>query len=146
MTNVWFLLTVAAIGGVAVTLQGQFMGIMDRQLGTLESVFITYGSGGLIIGLIMLAARGGNLQALSTVPLYVTTSGLAGLIIVGTIGFATTRIGIVATFTIMLASQFLSAAVVDHFGLFSGEAHPLNWSKSVGLVLLLISVWLVVRK
>ena len=146
MTNIWFLLIVAAIGGVAVTLQGQFMGIMDRQMGTLESVFITYGSGGVLIGLIMLAMRGGNLQALSTVPLYAMTSGLTGLMIVGTIGFAATRIGIVATFTIMLASQFVSAALVDHFGLFGGEAHPLNWTKGLGLVLLLISVWLVVRK
>ena len=146
MTNLWLLFVVAAIGGVAVTLQGQFMGIMDRQMGTLESVFITYGSGGLVIGLIMLAARGGNLRELHTVPLYVTTAGLAGLLIVGTIGFATTRIGLVATFTIMLASQFVSAALVDHFGLFGGQAHPFNWTKTIGIVLLLFSVWLVVRR
>ena len=146
MSNFWFLLIVAAIGGVAVTLQGQFMGIMDRQIGTVESVFITYGSGGLVIGLIMLTMRGGNLREFSSIPLYTISAGLAGLLIVGTIGYATTRIGLVATFTIMLTSQFVSAALVDHFGLFGGDAHPLNWTKTVGMVLLLISVWLVVRK
>ena len=55
------LLAIAAIGGVAVTLQAQFMGLMDKQLGTLESIFITYCGGGLLIGLAMLVTRGGNL-------------------------------------------------------------------------------------
>ena len=35
------LITIAAAGGIAVTLQAQFMGLMDKQIGTLESVFIT---------------------------------------------------------------------------------------------------------
>ena len=43
--NLLFLILVAAIGGVAVTLQGQLMGIMDKNVGPVESVFITYGVG-----------------------------------------------------------------------------------------------------
>ena len=35
---------IAFAAGIAVTLQGQFMGLLDRTLGTRESVFITYGS------------------------------------------------------------------------------------------------------
>ena len=30
---------IASVAGVAITLQGQFMGLMDRTLGTKESVF-----------------------------------------------------------------------------------------------------------
>jgi hypothetical protein len=43
------LIFLAFVAGLAVTLQGQFMGLMDRALGTKESIFITYASGGLII-------------------------------------------------------------------------------------------------
>ena len=38
-----FLIGIAVMAGVAVTLQAQFMGLMDRSLGTLTSVFITSG-------------------------------------------------------------------------------------------------------
>ena len=48
MTNYVTLITVAALGGIAVSLQGQLMGLMDQRLGTKASVFITYASGGLV--------------------------------------------------------------------------------------------------
>ena len=52
MTTPLFLILLAAIGGIAGTLQAHFMGVLDQNLGTAESMFITYGSGGLIIGLV----------------------------------------------------------------------------------------------
>ena len=76
------LITIAAAGGIAVTLQAQFMGLMDKQIGTLESVFITYAGGGLLVGLAMLLVRGGNLAAWQTVPWYALTAGALGLVIV----------------------------------------------------------------
>ncbi len=61
MTTFLALALLAIVGGVAVVLQAQFMGVMDQHLGTIESVFITYGSGGIVVGLTMLLLRGGNL-------------------------------------------------------------------------------------
>ena len=37
-----FLIFLAFVAGLAVTLQGQFMGLMDRALGTRESIFIYF--------------------------------------------------------------------------------------------------------
>lgn len=54
MSNHVILALISALGGIMVSLQTQLMGIMDRQMGTLESIFITYGLGGLIIGGAML--------------------------------------------------------------------------------------------
>ena len=45
------LLGVVALGGAATAFQAHFMGIMDKRIGTLESVFITYSGGGLLIGI-----------------------------------------------------------------------------------------------
>lgn len=56
MANFWTLIMIAALGGVAVTLQGHFMGAMSKQF-SMESVLITYGSGGLTIGGDVSAAR-----------------------------------------------------------------------------------------
>ena len=149
MTNFWLLILLAALGGFAITLQGQFMGTLTERLGTLESVLITYGSGGLAIGLVVLVlavtGRGGNLTAWRSVPFYTLTTGLLGLLIVGTIGFAASRLGVVMAFTIMLASQFLLAGLVDHFGLLGAPVRPLDMTRIAGVLIALVGVWLVVK-
>jgi transporter family-2 protein len=134
----------AVVSGFAITLQGQFMGWLDRVLGTKESVFLTYASGGAVITLIFLATGAGRLRA-AGLPWYVYTTGLLGLIIVATIGFVIPRLGAARGFTLILASQFLLAALIDHFGWFGAVVRPLDLSKSVGLAVMLAGVWLVVR-
>jgi transporter family-2 protein len=139
------LILIAAIGGIAVTLQAQFMGVMDRQIGTLESVFITYGSGGLLALLIMVAVRGGNLAAWHTVPWYTLSAGALGLVIVGCIGYGTARLGLVTAMTVIIAAQFIAGAIVDHFGVLGAELRPLNPTRMAGVGLMLLGTWLVVR-
>ncbi len=145
MTTPITFVIIAAIAGIAVTLQAQFMGIMDKNIGTLESVFITYGTGGLLIGLAMLYYRGGNLAAWQNVPWYVFSAGLFGLIIVGTIGYSTSRLGLVTTLTIIVASQFILGAVLDHFGMLGAELRPLTLSRLSGMGAMLLGVWLIIR-
>ncbi len=145
MSNLIGLVLIAIIGGVAVTLQAQFMGVMDQSLGTLESVFITYGSGGLLVGLAMLAMRGGHLAAWRGLPWYAPLAGVLGLVIVGSIGYVTPRLGLVATFTIFVAAQFIFGALIDHFGLFGAAIRPVNFSTLAGMIIVLTGVWLIVR-
>jgi transporter family-2 protein len=139
------LIIIAAIGGIAVAFQAQLMALMDKQIGTLESVFITYGGGGLLIGLIMLLSRGGNLAAWQTVPGYALSAGALGLVIVGTIGYGTARLGLVAAMTIIIAAQFVSGAVIDHFGLMGANLKPFDLYRLCGIGLMLLGTWLVVR-
>lgn len=86
MANFAHLILIAVLGGAAITLQGQFMGLMDQVIGTKESVFITYAGGGLLITIL-----------------------------------------------------------IDHFGLLGAAVRPLDLSRSLGLIVLLIAVWLIVR-
>ena len=139
------LIIIAAIGGITVAIQAQFMGLMDKQIGTLESVFITYGSGGLLVGLVMLLSRGGNLAAWQTVPWYALAAGALGLGIVGAIGYGTARMGLVTAMTVIVAAQFITGAVVDHFGALGADLRPLDVSRIVGMGLMLAGTWLVVR-
>ena len=145
MTTFLALALLAIVGGVAVVLQAQFMGVLDQQLGTIESVFITYGSGGLVVGLTMLLLRGGNLAEWRSVPPYILITGLLGLIIVGTIGYVTPRLGLVTAFTILIATQFVLGGVIDHFGWFGAEIRPLDPTKLLGVGVLMLGVWLIIR-
>lgn len=145
MLNFLIPVIVAIVGGAAITLQGQFMGMMTENMGAKESVFITYASGGLVISLILLGARGGNLRSWETVPRIVLTTGLLGLIIVGSIGYVVPRLGLVPGFTIIIIAQFFIAALIDHFGLLGAVIRPVDLTRALGLVVLLVGVWLTMR-
>jgi len=145
MANFIPLIIIAAIGGIAITLQAQFMGIMDKSIGTLESMFITYASGGLLISLAMLVNRGGNLSAWGSVPWYALSAGVLGLVIVGTIGYSTPRLGLVTAFTILVASQFIVGALLDHFGILGADLRPLNLTRIAGIGVMLLGVWLIIH-
>lgn len=138
-------LILAVLCGVAVALQSQFMGEMSERIGTLETVFITYGSGGIIISLILLFMRGGNLEAWRNVPAYMFITGILGLIIVGTISYIVPRLGLVTGFTILLVSQFTLAALIDHFGFFGATARPIDLARITGLGVTLVGLWLLIR-
>jgi len=145
MANYLTLIAVAALGGIAVTLQGQFMGLMDERLGTKATVFITYASGGLVVALTVLLTGGWNLRGWQNVPWYAFSAGLLGLFIVGTISYTVPRLGLTAAFTILVASQFIIAALLDHFGLLGAAVRPLDVSRTLGIGVLILGVWLIVR-
>ena len=135
----------AAAGGAAISIQAQLLSLMDRGMGVLESVFVTYTGGCLLISLVMLWQRGGKLEAISGVPWYALLSGAVGLVIVGTVGYSAQRIGVVAAFTIIVASQFITGVLIDQFGLMGATVHPLDLSRSAGICLTLFGIWLIIR-
>ena len=139
------LIVIAVIGGIAIALQAQLMGLLDKGIGTIEGVFLTYGSGGLLIAVIMLLQRGGNLGAWQGVPWYAFCTGILGLIIVGAIGYSAPRLGLVTAFTIIVASQFVVGALLDHFGILGAASRPLELSRLLGMAVLLVGIWLIIR-
>ncbi len=143
--NTTVLVILAIIGGIAVALQGHFMGIMDQRIGSKESVFITYASGGILAAVMMIAARGGHLNAWQNVPWYALTAGALGLVIVGTIGYTVPRLGLTMAFTVIVASQLVVAVMLDHFGLLGAAVRTLDLPRITGLIFLILGVWLVLR-
>jgi len=139
------LVILAIVGGIAVALQGNFMGIMDQRIGSKESVFITYVSGGVLAALMMIVARGGHLSAWQNAPWYALTAGVLGLVIVGTIGYTVPRLGLTAAFTIIVAAQLVAAVILDHFGLLGAAVRTMNLHRVAGLIFLVLGVWLVLR-
>ncbi|MBW2611398.1 MAG: DMT family transporter [Deltaproteobacteria bacterium] len=145
MSSSTMAMLIAAVGGMAVAIQAQFMGLMDRSVGNIEGVFITYCGGGILIAGLMLLMRGGNLGEWRSVPWYAFTSGILGLIIVGSIGFSVPRLGLVASLTILVAIQLLVGAVLDHFGLLGAVPRPLDLPRILGMAVLVVGIWLTIR-
>ncbi|MFU8770169.1 MAG: DMT family transporter [Desulfotignum sp.] len=143
--NTVYLIMIAVVGGIAVALQAQLMGSIDKHVGTLESVFVTYGGGGFIIGIIMILLRGGNLSSLSQVPWYTLLAGPTGLVLIAAIGYSVPRLGLVPAFTILVAAQFMTAALMDQFGLLGAEIRQISLSRVAGMVVMLAGIWLTLR-
>lgn len=135
----------AVLCGVAVAVQAQFTGVMQRQMGTLESTFITYFSGGVVIGLVMLLARGGSLAAATGLPWYVYSAGLLGLVIIGTLSLSVGDLGLVPALVLITVSQFVVGAVINHFGLLGATVDPIDLGKVAGFALLGVGTYLVLR-
>jgi transporter family-2 protein len=135
----------AVLCGIAVAIQAQFTGTMQRQIGTLESTFITYFSGGVIIALVTAALRGGNLAAARSLPWYVWSAGLLGLIIIFTLSLSVGQIGLVPALIIITVSQFVVGAIINHYGLLGATIDPLDLGKLVGFALLGVGTFLVLR-
>jgi transporter family-2 protein len=131
--------------GISVAVQAQFMAEVDRSAGTIVAMFVTYGGGGLLITLVMLALGGGNISALATVPPTVLFAGVLGLIIVGGISFSAPRIGLVGTFTTIVTVQFIASALIDHYGFFGATVRAMSVSRVAGIAMLLGGVWMIVR-
>ncbi len=131
------------VGGLAGALQSQSLGVMEGRAGTLASTFVTYGGGGLAIGLVMLSMRGARLTDLKAVPWWAFTAGLMGLVIVASLGLTVSRLGLGAGLTLFTGATLAFAATIDHFGWFA-DPHPLDARRLAGLALVVFGTWLVV--
>ncbi len=138
-----FVVLVGLAGGLAGALQSQFLGIMQDKAGALASTFVTYGGGGLAVGLLMLAMRGARLSDLREVPWWVLTAGLMGLVVVASLGITVSRLGLGSGLTLFTGATLILAAVIDHLGLFA-EANVLGVRRLAGVAFVIFGTWLVV--
>ena len=137
------LVLIAVMAGVAVALQGQAMGGMNRVAGTATTMLVTYGSGGLLSALLWTFRR--TPGASMRVPWYGWCAGALGLVIVGGISYAAPRLGLSRTLVITVAAQLGAALLVESLGLFGGTPRALDAAKLAGMLLTIAGVWLVVR-
>lgn len=141
----WLVLLLAAAGGAAVAVQAQFVGTIDERLGTLEAVFVTYGIGGLIAAVLYLIGRGGSMPAWRELPPYTYLAGALGLVVIASISWSVSRLGVVRGLLVVTVGQFLLSAVIDQFGWFGAPVRTLDLSRVAGIALLLAGGWLVLR-
>ncbi|MCP4046537.1 MAG: DMT family transporter [Gammaproteobacteria bacterium] len=117
---------------------------MDRNIGTAESVFTTYGTGAVCAGLMMILLKGGALStAYTAVPSYTFLSGILGLIIIASIGYTVPRLGVTTALTLVLVGQYFLAALVDSNGWFGTPIREIGFKQISGLLAILVGAYLV---
>ncbi len=147
MNQTFIIILIAAIGGIAVAIQGQFMGLLDKGLGTKESVLLTYGLGAVVMfSYFLFVPASFNFKLSSAqIPWYAFTAGILGLVIVSSISYSIPRLGLATAFTIVIAAQFIITALIEQFGWFGADGNTMSLSRLGGFIAIIGGVWLVAR-
>ncbi len=143
-TSLWAVL-LAVAAGAAISVQSSFSGVIGRRLGILEASFVVHLVGLALATVLMIALRGGHLGGWRSVPWYAYGAGIVGVGIVAAVSFSVPRLGLATSLTLTIVAQLVLGAVLDHFGWLGAELHALTATRALGLAVLLVGAWLVVR-
>ena len=136
-----------AFTGGLVALQAPINSLLGRSIGTWQAAFLSFAIGTLALACIAALATGGLGQVADVrgVPWYYLTGGLLGALYVTTILVTVRTLGAGGIVAATVAGQLALSVVVDHFGLVGVARQPISALKILGVVLLGLGTYLVVR-
>lgn len=142
-------LSLAALAGLTMALQGAINSVLGKKLGIIETSFIVHVTATIIL-IIWLLTRNDrlnfSLSVFKGIPWYLYLGGLLGVIITYTVIISIPRLGVAIATTAIITAQVLTAAAIDHFGIFGLNKVPFTWIKFTGILFLALGVRLLFSK
>jgi len=137
-----------AIAGGFVALQAPINSMLGRQIGTFQAAFLSFALGTITLTLIVALVKGGfgTVGEARNLPWYYLTGGLLGAIYVTTVLVTVRALGAGAVVAATITGQLTMSVLVDHFGLLGVTRDPISALKLVGIALLGLGTYLVVRE
>jgi transporter family-2 protein len=136
----------AAVGsGVLAGVHSPLIAFTSARIGFLEGVLLPHLIGSVAALVLVLASGSKGMREVGSLPWYGYLPGLMGVAIVLGLSFSTQRLGATATVVAFVVSQLIIGAIVGHFGWLGLPLRPLDAAKLVGIGLLLVGAWLVVK-
>jgi len=138
----------AVVAGVAGSVQVAVMAKLGDRVGAFGALaWATSLAAVLAVALLLVARQGlGELTAAARQPVWLWSGALMTIIIVLAVTVAGSRIGVIATVSVLLAGQFAAGAVIDRYGLLGAERIGIGWWRLVGIVLLGIGAGLTLKR
>ena len=136
----------AVIGGVLAT-QAPLNSQLGRSVGGLQASVVALGISFIaVLALAALTDGVGGIRRIGEAPLHVAVGGgLIGALYVGSIVWTVRALGAGGLTAVTIGGQLGLAMVIDHNGWLGVERSPITAWKVVGVVLLAVGTWLVIR-
>mgnify|MGYP003956061085 FL=1 len=115
---------------------GQFLGSPIAAVSVL--LFVAFSS----ICIILTATSGVSLSRLAEAPRHLFLSGLLMIFYILSITAIAPRFGVGNAVFFVLLGQLISAAVIDHFALFGSTGSPLTLTRTLGVGVMGLGVWI----
>jgi bacterial/archaeal transporter family-2 protein len=138
----------AVIAGVAGSIQVAVMSKLGDRVGVFGALAWATGLTAVLALALLLVAK----QSLSPFieaarqPVWLWSGAIMSLIIVLAITVAGSRIGVIATISVLLVGQFAAGAAIDQYGLFGVDRVSVNWVRILGIALLAVGAALTLKR
>jgi len=128
------------IAGATMSVQGVINTRLSKKIGLYEANMFVQGTAFLFALVSLIFLGQGQLNSVFSVKKVYLLGGLLGLVITITVMLGMKNLSPSMAVMLILIAQLLTAASIDYFGLFETEKLPFNWTKVLGLVLMVIGV------
>ena len=137
----------AFVGGL-IALQAPINSTLGRSVGSFQAAFISFAIGTILLAVIAAFAKGGfgTMGEARGLSWYYLTGGVLGAAYVTTVLVTVRELGAGPVVAATIAGQLSASVVLDQFGLLGLEKDPITVGKVVGVVLLAVGVYLIVRE
>ncbi len=139
-------LLTAVVGGL-VALQAPINSGLGRAIGTFQGAFLSFVIGTMLLAAIAALHGGfGSLAEARNVQWYYLAGGLLGAAYVSTVLVTVRTLGAGGVTAATISGQLAASVVVDQFGLLGVDRSPITALKVLGVVLLGLGTFLIVRE
>jgi transporter family-2 protein len=138
----------ALLAGVAGSVQVAVMAKLGDRVGVFGALaWATTLAAILAVALLLVARQGlGEFAAAARAPVWLWSGALMSIIIVLAITVAGSRIGVIATISVLLAGQFAMGAAIDRWGLLGADRIDVGWWRVLGILLLGVGAGLTLKR
>ena len=136
----------ACVGGL-IALQAPINSMLGKAVGTWQAALVSFAIGTIVLaGIVGFAAGGfGGIGEARHVSWYYLTGGLMGAAYVTTVLVTVRSLGAGGVVAATIAGQLTMAVVVDQLGILGVAKHPITAVRVIGVVLLGLGTFLIVR-
>ncbi len=145
MADFLFVALVGILGGVAVGIQSPIAGAMGQKIGGTASSLIVHLSGAILSALLLWFRGGERIREWHTLPWYMLTAGVFGVILYQTISIVLPKLGSTLMITLIISGQLITGVIIDHFGWLGVTTHPIDLPRIIGVVALLLGGYLIAK-
>jgi transporter family-2 protein len=137
----------ALVGGL-IALQAPINSALGRNVGTFQGALVSFAIGTLLLAVIAGVARGGfgQIVGVRDVAPYYLLGGVLGAAYVTCVLVTVRTLGAGGVVAATIAGQLTMSVVIDHFGWLGVERDPISVPKLVGIALLGLGTYLLVRE
>jgi bacterial/archaeal transporter family-2 protein len=136
----------AVVGGL-IALQAPINSLLGHRIGTFQAAVVSFTVGTLALAAIALLSGGfGSIGEVRSVPWYYLLGGLLGAAYVTSVLVTVRSLGAGGVTAATIAGQLTAAVVVDQLGVLGVHHRPITLGRGIGIALLALGTFLVVRE
>lgn len=138
--------SIMLLAGIGIPVLAALNAALGQHLGSpVAAGLILFSVAFISTALVWLVLGAGHLSAISTAPRHLFLAGCLVAFYVLSITFVAPKFGVGNAVFFVLIGQLISAAAIDHFGLFGARISPLGTTRALGISVMALGVWITQR-